>query len=254
MSFSETWLNPAVTNDDISLLSYHLPKLKDRVADSHGGVVIYIKDHIHYVRRRDLEPIGVECVWVELRLKHKHILFGLFYRPPNSDALYFSSIEDSIHLAVDTGIQDIIVTGDLNSKMLNLQTSSKIKSVCEQFSFTHTINSPTHFTEHSSPLIDILLTNNENQLLYTEIGDHFLNQEVRYHCPIFGILNFTKPERKSHLRHTWSYDQGDHNLLREKASRTNWERIHDQYVIKHVQNITEHIIDMSKACTPNRLT
>ena len=51
LSFSETWLNPAVTNDDISLLSYHLPERKDRVADSYVGVIIYIKKHIHYVRR-----------------------------------------------------------------------------------------------------------------------------------------------------------------------------------------------------------
>ena len=41
LSFSETWLNPVVTNDDISLLPYHLPKCKDHAADSHGGVIIY---------------------------------------------------------------------------------------------------------------------------------------------------------------------------------------------------------------------
>ena len=35
----------------------------------------------------------------------------------------------------------------------------------------------------SSSLIDIILTNNENHLLYSEVGDPFLNQEVRYHCP-----------------------------------------------------------------------
>ena len=82
-------------------------------------------------------------------------------------------------------------------------------------------------------------------MLFTEVGDPFLNQEVCYHCPIFGVLNFTKPKRKSYLRH---------NLLREKASTTNWERIYDQDVNKHVQNITEHIIDISRACIPNRLT
>ena len=81
-----------------------------------------------------------------------------------------------------------------------------------------------------------------------------MNQEVRYHCPIFGILNFTKPKRKSYLRHTWSHDRGDYNILREKASTTYWERIYDQDVNKHVQNITEHIIDISKTCIPNRLT
>ena len=69
-------------------------------------------------------------MWIELTLRHKHILFGLFYRPPNSDALYFSSIEDSIHLAVDTGIQDIIVTGDFNYNMLATQSSAKIKRSC----------------------------------------------------------------------------------------------------------------------------
>ena len=94
LAFSETWLNPSVTKDDISLLSYHPLERKDRVADSHGGVIICIKDHIHYVRRADLEPIGVDCVWIELTLRHKCILFGLFYRPPNSDALSFSSLED----------------------------------------------------------------------------------------------------------------------------------------------------------------
>ena len=78
-----------------------------------------IEDHIYYVRRRGLEPIGVECVWLELTMKHKHIIFGLFYRKSNSDALYFSSFKDSIHLAVDTGIQDIFVTGDFNYNMLN---------------------------------------------------------------------------------------------------------------------------------------
>ena len=122
--------------------------------------------------------------------------------------------------------------------MLNSQTSSKIKSICEQFSFTQTINAPTHFIEHSSSLIDIIATNYENHLLFTEVGDHFLIQEVRYLCPIFGILNFTKPKRKSYLRHIWSHDRGDYNLLREKAPTTNWERIYDQDVNKHVQIIT----------------
>ena len=66
------------------------------------------------MRRRDLEPNGVVCIWVELTLRQKHVLFGEFYRLPSTYALYFSSIEDSIHLAVDTGINDIIVTGDFN--------------------------------------------------------------------------------------------------------------------------------------------
>ena len=194
LAFTEAWLNPNITSDDISLISYHHPERKDRVADNHGGVIVYIKESIHYVRRRDLEPNGVECIWVELTLRQKHVLFGVFYRPPSADALYFSSIEDSIHLAVDMGINDIIITGDFNYNMLKAHTSNKIKSICEQFSLTQTIDNSTHFTEHSSSLIDIILTNNETNMVYSGVGDPFLNQEMRFHCPVFGILNFTKPK------------------------------------------------------------
>ncbi len=38
--------------------------------------------------------------------------FGLFYRPPNANALYRNNIEDSIHMAIDTGLRDIVIVGD----------------------------------------------------------------------------------------------------------------------------------------------
>ena len=60
----------------------------------------------------DFEILGLENIWIELTFKHTRVLFGLFYRPPNSDQLYFYTLEDSIHLAIDTGMDDIIITGD----------------------------------------------------------------------------------------------------------------------------------------------
>ena len=89
LAFSETWLSPSADNDDLLMQSYQIPERKDRVGDNHGGVMLYIKKSIHYTRRNDLEPIGTECLWIELTLKHKHLLFGLFYRSPNSDSAYF---------------------------------------------------------------------------------------------------------------------------------------------------------------------
>ena len=62
---------------------------------------------------------------VEVANTRKHILFGLFYRPPNSNANYYSMIEDSLSLAVDTNISDIIVTGDFNFNLLNPRSSTK---------------------------------------------------------------------------------------------------------------------------------
>ena len=101
------------------------------------------------MRRGDLEIRGVENIWIELANNHKRVLFGVFYRPPNSDATYFSNIEDSLALAVDTDMADVIVTGDLNLNMLNIRTSRKIESLCIQFSFYQSIDEPMHFAENT---------------------------------------------------------------------------------------------------------
>ena len=254
LAFTETWLNQSVLQEDIQLHSYCLPERKDRRGDSHGGVIIYVKDTLHYVRRNDLEINDVECLWIDVTLKHKHVLFGVFYRPPSSDAAYFSAMEDSISLAIDSGISDIIVTGDFNYNMLNPLLTSKIQDLCQQFSLKQTIAEPTHFTEHSSSLLDLILTNNENHLIISGVGDPFLQQDIRYHCPIFGILNFSKAKTKTYLRQTWSYEQGDYDLLRQMAASTNWVVLHDPDINIHALNISEHIQEIAKECIPNRTT
>lgn len=60
---------------------------------------------------------------MEINVKNKKILVGSFYRPPNSNALIFSDIENSIGMAFDTGIADIIILGDFNINMLNEQSA-----------------------------------------------------------------------------------------------------------------------------------
>ena len=127
-------LNPSILSQDLHIQTFRDHERMDRVGDSHGGIVIYVKENVCYRRRLDLEPRDVECVWTELTLKQKQVLFGLFYRPPNLDMTYYSLLEDSIHLAVDTGTDDIIITGDFNSNMLNSQYPRKINSLCQQFS------------------------------------------------------------------------------------------------------------------------
>jgi len=68
--------------------------------------------------------------------KQERVLFGTFYRPPNSDSTYYSLLEESIGLAYDTGIRGIIITGDFNINILTAEGNRKISSLCQQFGLT----------------------------------------------------------------------------------------------------------------------
>ena len=252
LAFTETWLSPTDDSDDLLLQSYNRPERKDRVGDSHGGVILYIKEGIRYKRRKDLEIRGIESIWVELANKHKRILFGLFYRPPGSSINYYSDIENSLNLAVDTDISDIIVTGDFNFNVLHPTTLRKIEYFCTQFSLHQSINQPTHFTEHSFSLIDILLVSNNDHLILSGVGDPFLNQEIRYHCPIYGIFKFSKPKVKTFMRHIWSYEQGDYDLLREKASTFDWTSLQSDDIDIYATNLNTAITSIAPECIPNK--
>ena len=65
-------------------------------------------------------------------------------------------------------------------------------------------------------LIHNIVTNKEN-LILSDVGDPLLNQELRYHCPVYGTLKFSKQKHITFTRHIWSYEHGTYNILREKA-------------------------------------
>ena len=155
LAFSETWLHSGIQTTDLFMPDFKLPKRKDRTGDRHGGVMIYVKESLFYKRRYDLEPRNTECIWIEIQLNHTQVLFGLFYRPPNSNAAYLASIEDSISLALDTQINNIIVIGDFNLDMLSNHTSRKVSELCEHFFHS---NKPSHNLPTSLKIHPLLLT------------------------------------------------------------------------------------------------
>ena len=83
------------------------------------GVAIYVKNDYHVVHRNDLEVIGVEYVWVEIKISKNHpVLIGTFNMLPDSLNYTFDLIEHTIDLAVDTGVNTIAVLGDFNEDQL----------------------------------------------------------------------------------------------------------------------------------------
>ena len=135
--------------------------------------------------------------------------------------------------------------------MLNPVTARKIRDFCDEFSLCQSIQEPTHFTASSSSLIDILLVKDVKHLIKSGVGEPFL-QNVRFHCPIYGIFNFSKPKKKSYMRHIWMYDRADFDLLRQKAADFDWASLRSDDINIYANNITEKVFSLSIECIPNK--
>ena len=120
------------------------------------------------------------------------------------------------------------------------------------YSLSQIITEPTHFTEHSSSLIDLLVLSNKDHILLSGVGDPFLTQQVRYHCPIYGIFKFSKPKKLSFKRHVWYYERGDYDLLRNKASEINWDTLQNEDIDLYANNIHNAVIEIASECIPNK--
>ena len=112
IALAETWLHPGIGANEIAFESFSLLERKGRQTNRPGGVVLYVEEGINYRQRYDLESRNIECIWIYITYKHKHVLFGVFYRPSNANAEYFSLTETSLNLALDTGYNDIVITGE----------------------------------------------------------------------------------------------------------------------------------------------
>ena len=119
--------------------------------------------------------------------------------------------------------------------------------------FFQAIRQPTNFTEHSATLIDILLVNNKNHLLLSGVGDPFLNQQLRYHCPIYGIFKFSKTKTHSFTRRLWRHDQGNYDRLREKAAAIYWDALRDNDIDSYAANLHSTITKLASECIPNKI-
>ena len=253
LAFTETWLDNNTLTSDIGLSNYQIPFRKDRLTDRHGGVLVYVKDTITARRKQDLEVNDIECVWIELKVKHKPILFGVFYRPPNSNASVLSCIQDSIALAVDTQIKDIVITGDFNLDWFKPAARSKIDNICMQFGLSQLISDPTHITESSQSTIDLFFVSSPNLVSICGVGEPFLEQNIRYHCPVYCCIKYPKPQHTSFKRKVWKYSQGNFNQLRTYVSSFEWDSCFNSDIDVYSSNLTSALLSMCDDCIPNKI-
>jgi hypothetical protein len=152
----------------------------------------------------------------------------------------------------DTAIDGVIITGDFNDNQLDY-SRTKISFLLTKFSLLQMIDEPTHFTEHSSSLIDLILKNNVNMLIYTGVGPA-LTDQIRYHCPVIGFINYTKTPTKPFKRKIWLYEYADYEKLRENLFNVNWDSLFLTDDIELITNdITNAILSVADSSIPSKI-
>ena len=73
--FSKSRLNANIDNDEFQIPGY-LADRRDSSYIHHTGLCVYIKDDLHYLRRKDLESDEVESLWNELQLPVRSVFIG----------------------------------------------------------------------------------------------------------------------------------------------------------------------------------
>ena len=110
---------------------------------------------------------------------------------------------------MEPNIGNIIVTGHCNLNCLDSGSERKISSVFDHFYLAQMIREPTHFTENSSALTDLIFTKNQPFVIFSGVGEACLDQNLQYHCPVFVVFSFDKCKKPCFRRRIWKYDDAD---------------------------------------------
>ena len=84
---------------------------------------------------------------------------------------------------------------------------------------TQIIRDPTHFTENSHTLLDLIIVNN----VENGVGDNILPSNIRYHCPIYCAPKLPKPCTKSFTRRVWLFSNNNFDTYKTILRNQNWD-------------------------------
>ncbi|XP_063831734.1 uncharacterized protein LOC135080943 [Ostrinia nubilalis] len=159
LAINETWLRAGEEGRAPAPPGYrlrHVPR-PSTVRSRGGGVGFYIKNGINARMIHHPSPLSVEQMWLGLNLSGIKLAIGTAYRPPwlNIDT-FIDALSESIS---SLGKYDkILLLGDFNINILNTQDvqTKKLLDFLSYMNLNQYVNQPTHFTEHSETLIDVV--------------------------------------------------------------------------------------------------
>ena len=180
MCLNETFCDSSISDSEINLPDYSIVR---RNRNRHGGgVAMYIRNSLTFIRRNDLETDDIECIWIEIKCKQKQpVHICSLYRPPSCSVDFIGKLSEIID-RVSCECKETIVTVDFNSDVSgddSSTTSNHVTSCVNLFQMRQLIHDPTRVSEFTNSTIDLIFTSHpelvsERGVIPVLISDHYL--------------------------------------------------------------------------------
>ena len=189
LGVTETHLNGV--SEKLATLGDYRSGMNSRKLRNWGGVAIYIRPGLTFVRRTDIEIFdeGVfESAFIEILDKGKSCIVGVIYRPPDSDmAKFFEHLD--IVLDRISGKRSYLM-GDFNLDLIKNEqhtATGRFLNCMNSVGLHPLISLPTRITSTTATLIDNIFTSDffkpvKSGLIFSSISDHL---------PAFAIFGDT---------------------------------------------------------------
>ena len=182
LAINETRLDKNISDQEVNVQGYDIIR-RDRPINGRfgGGVCFYIRSNINYSIRKDLDNEFLEILSIEFRKPNsKPFVVTSWYRPPNSPQQRFSHL-DTLLGKLDSENVELFLMGDMNCDLLSKDNvyAKALLNVTGIYGLKQLINEPTRITPLTSTLIDLIFTNQPDNVYcsgvsHIAISDHSL--------------------------------------------------------------------------------
>ena len=187
---------------------------------------------------------AIEFLWIEFRIKHRDVLCGVCYRPPDNDSVFLANFFEYFQLVLDkirqlTKQNSVVVLGDFNPHYDSTNLSGRNSDVGEKFysflennNLVQLITEPTRVTCHSLTILASVITNCAGHSSTSETLSPPSNCD---HSVIFANMNIFAYRSRSCKRQVWNFSNVDTTNVNGKLSELDWISLREN--IKDIDEI-----------------
>lgn len=96
------------------------------------------------------------------------------------------------------------------------------------------------------------MVNNIHTVHLSGVGEPFLTQDIRYHCPTYCVFKFKKVISKPFTRKIWLYEKGNYDELRQLVNDYDWKSTYNDNVNLYAEDFTTKLLNMTEKCIPSK--